>query len=463
MPHRPGPLALGLPRPGRLSVQARLVLVTALLSLASLTGVAGAVDLFVRDRIEREVYESTQRAATEWIGAMGTSTPQPVTTPEVSLFQLVDATGHVVQASREAEGRPPMSTLWPNSDDRIQHGKECTRDGCVMFTAYRPSPQEEELWGGASHIVYAGRPEPALLAGWDLELGLAAAVLTGTALLTGLAALLIRRTLRPVEEMRARIAEITVTDLGLRVPAPPGDDAIASLARTVNRTLARLQEAVSQQRHYSSMVSHELRTPLAGLRMRLEEAVTYPDADREETIRGALGGVDRLQRIIDEMLLLTRIRTSSPQQAERVDLGHLVREEAGSLPGPYRPLLVVHDSPRVWGNRTQLTEVLTNLLVNAQRHARSAIEVSVARKGDEAVLTVWDDGEGIAPEEREQVFQPFVRLAAGRKRDPAGSGLGLAISRAIAQAHEGDLTIEDGPRGTCFVLRLPLAGEHEPG
>ncbi|MEV5323396.1 HAMP domain-containing sensor histidine kinase [Nonomuraea sp. NPDC052634] len=451
-------------RPGRLSVQARLILMTALLSLASLTGVAVAADLIVREKVESEVYQSTQRAASDWIAAMDTSTPQPVTTAEVNLLQLVDATGRVVAASRDAAGRPPISTLWPGSDDRIKHGRECANGECVMFTAFRPSPQEEEgLWGGASHVVYAGRVEPPVLAGWNLELGLAGAVLVASALVTGLAALLIRRTLRPVEVMRDLIAEITVTDLGLRVPVPRGRDAIATLARTVNRTLARLEEAVRQQGYYSSMVSHELRTPLTGLRTRLEEALIYPGVDRGQTISDALGSVGRLQVIIDEMLLLTRVRTSSPQQAERVDLGALVRDEVERLSPAYRPRVSVHDAPRVWGNRVQLGEVLTNLLVNAERHARSAIEVSVERADGEAVLTVWDDGNGIAPDQREQVFQPFIRLAAGRERDPGGSGLGLAISRAIAQAHQGNLAIEETPRGTCFVLRLPLAGEHEPG
>ncbi|MEV4173419.1 HAMP domain-containing sensor histidine kinase [Nonomuraea sp. NPDC049709] len=448
----------------RLSVQTRLILATAVLSLLGFTGVAAVVDLLVRGRVEQEVFESTQRAATEWIGSMGTADPPPVATSDVNLLQLVDVSGQVVVSSRAAAGRPALSDMWPASDDRIQHGTRCTAAGCVMFTATRPSPQEEELmWGGESHVVYAGMAQPPILGTHRLEWSLAAGVLAATAVVTCLAAFLIRRTLRPVEEMRSRIAEITVTDLGLRVPPPPGRDAIAMLAHTANLTLSRLEAAVEHQRHFSSMVSHELRTPLTGLRARLEEALMYPDTDPRTAIRDALTSVERFQMIIDEMLMLARVRTTSPHRRERFGLGALVREEATSRKAGVLLRVRVHDDPQIFGNRVQLAEVVTNLLVNAERHARTFVEVSVERSGGQAVIAVFDDGGGIAPEDRERVFEPFVRLADGRQLDPAGSGLGLAISRAIAQAHQGSLTVEDSPRGARFVLRLPLAEDgHHP-
>ncbi|WP_188197677.1 sensor histidine kinase [Nonomuraea sp. SYSU D8015] len=430
---------------------------TAVLSLIGFLVVAVAADVLVRSKIEQDVYRNTQRVATEWIGSMGTADPPPVTTSDVNLLQLVDASGRVVAASRAAAGRPPLSKLWPPSDDRIQNGIACSAGECVMFTASRPSPQEEELlWGGASHVVYAGMTQPAILGTRRLEWFLAAGVLAATALMTWVASFLIRRTLQPVEAMRARIAEITVTDLGLRVPAPPGRDAIAQLARTANQTLARLQEAVEQQRRFSSMVSHELRTPITGLRTQLEEALMYPEVDARAAIRGALSTLDRVQTIIEEMLTLARIRTSCPHQPERVDLSSVVREEVANRRNGPPVRLHIDEDLKVRGNSVQLGEVLTNLLVNAQRHAHACVEVSVERSNGHAVVSVLDDGEGVPPQDREQVFEPFVRLSGGRERDPQGSGLGLAISRAIAQAHQGSLGIEDSPRGARFVLRLPL-------
>jgi signal transduction histidine kinase len=111
---------------------------------------------------------------------------------------------------------------------------------------------------------------------------------------------------------------------------------------------------------------------------------------------------------------------------------------------------------KVLGNELQLIRVLDNLLVNAQRHARAGVEITAERSDGQAVVTVIDDGDGIAPDDRERVFEPFVRLGDGVRRDPGGSGLGLAICRAIIGAHCGTLRIEDSPRGARFVIRLPL-------
>lgn len=111
----------------------------------------------------------------------------------------------------------------------------------------------------------------------------------------------------------------------------------------------------------------------------------------------------------------------------------------------------------VLGNRIQLIRVVDNLLANARRHARTRVEVTAGRVGDQAVIAVCDDGDGIAPQDRERVFERFVRLDDGLRREPGGSGLGLAISRDIAHVHNGTLLIEDSQKGARFVLRLPLS------
>ncbi|SDH59223.1 sensor histidine kinase [Nonomuraea jiangxiensis] len=445
------------PRLGRLSVQARLIVVTAVLSLIGLTAIGMAIDVLIRDRIEENVFSGTQRAAMQCLGALSTGRSIPNTASGADLLQLVDSSGRVVAANSAAAGRPRLSTAWPSSHERTSNGTECAGGECVMFTAGRPSPQEEQLlWHGDSHVVYAGRARPAILEPPNLEFSVTAGVLGVTALMTSVASLLISRTLQPVEAMRTKIAEITVSDLGQRVPTLPGRDAIARLARTANRTLARLQEAVELQQRYSSMVSHELRTPLTGLRTRLEEALTYPDVDPYDAMRDALATMERVQVLIDEMLLLTRVTTSSPHSPERVDLSALVREETADCGANLTTRVWVQPGLQVRGSRVQLAEVLTNLLANAQRHACGQVEVSVKRADGHAVLTVADDGCGIAPEDRERVFDPFVRLPDGRARDPHGSGLGLAICRAIAHAHQGTLCVEESRRGARFVLRLPL-------
>ncbi len=446
---------------GRLSVQATLALAAGVFSLVVLSAIGVLADVAIRAAIERGVFEETERAATDWIGSMTTRRPSPpVTASDVDLMQLVDSSGNVVSASRAAAGRPPLSAFWPRSEDRIEHRTECSPAGCVMFTATRPSPQEEQvLWGGESHVVYAGRMQPEILATHRLELFLGAGVLAASALMVGVAWVLTGLALRPVEAMRRRLAEVTVTDLSLRIPEPHGSDEFARLARTANVTLARLQAAVEQQRNFCSMVSHELRTPLTGIRTQLEEALLYREVDPHQAIRDALGTADRCQSIIDEMLMLARVR-AAPHGAERVDLAELVRGEAAARRSgvPVRGRVEEGaEGVRVRGNTVQICEVLVNLMANGQRHARSGVEVSLARVDGQAVVTVLDDGDGIAEADRERVFQPFVRLAEAHRRDPKGSGLGLAISRAIAEAHQGSLKVGDSEAGAAFVLRLPLA------
>ncbi|MDH2429359.1 PAS domain-containing sensor histidine kinase [Sphaerisporangium sp. TRM90804] len=212
-----------------------------------------------------------------------------------------------------------------------------------------------------------------------------------------------------------------------------------------------------EQRRFASSASHELRTPLTGLRAQLEEAVLYPaDIDPHETIRKALAVTDRLETIVDDLLVLARLHAGEPAAYEPIDVGALVSKEVAAMAGGV-PLHVDADRDvHVLGNRIQLIRVVDNLLVNARRHADTQVEVTVGRAKGSAVITVCDDGAGIAPQDRECVFKRFVRLDEGRRREPGGSGLGLAISRDIAQAHNGTLTIEDSPRGARFVLRLPL-------
>ncbi|MFD0206531.1 MULTISPECIES: sensor histidine kinase [Saccharothrix] len=109
------------------------------------------------------------------------------------------------------------------------------------------------------------------------------------------------------------------------------------------------------------------------------------------------------------------------------------------------------------GDRAHLRRVLRNLLDNAERHASSRVEVTVAVEGGTAVLRVSDDGPGIPEADRERVFEPFVRLDEGRARDEGGAGLGLAIVREGVHAHGGTVAIEDTDRGTTVAIRLPLA------
>ncbi|GAA3415476.1 sensor histidine kinase [Streptosporangium vulgare] len=156
--------------------------------------------------------------------------------------------------------------------------------------------------------------------------------------------------------------------------------------------------------------------------MQLEEALLYPDdIDPRDTIRGALTASGRLEAIVNDLLQLARLRAADPAPQELIDLGALVTEEAAQ--GTGMPVRVqVNARVQVRGSRIQLIRVVNNLLSNARRHADSRVEVSVGFEDGNAVVAVVDDGAGIAPADRERVFERFTRLDDGRLRDSGGSG-----------------------------------------
>ncbi|MGW0910160.1 sensor histidine kinase [Streptomyces sp. NPDC002784] len=299
-------------------------------------------------------------------------------------------------------------------------------------------------------------------AGASLEAERDAVRTASTVMLIGLPALLAvvgsvtwlvtRRALRPVEDIRREMAEITASeDLSRRVPEPGTHDEVARLARTTNETLSALETSVERQRRFVADASHELRSPIASLRTQLEVAAAHPEF---LDLDGAVEDTVRLQQLAADLLLLARLDAGERPADARVDLAALAGEEAEGRAGV---TVVAHGPVEVTGSRGQLGRVLANLLNNAGRHARSAVTVTVRREGERAVLQVADDGDGVAEADRERIFERFVRLDEARSRDDGGAGLGLAIARDVAERHGGTLTVGDAPAGgALFELRLPV-------
>ncbi|MBB5133322.1 signal transduction histidine kinase [Thermocatellispora tengchongensis] len=428
------------------SIRGRSAMAASLLALMVLLVLCATASAAIHYGVQDRGLDRAQQVAGQWsAAARGFALPRVLpASGEIDLVQEVDARGVVLAASRAAWGRPPLSAVRPAADDRIKR----LTDGRYLVAAIRITPAPD------APVIYAGREVPFLLRGHRLEYLLGEVAIGLVAVVGWTAWTAVGQTLRPVEAIRARMEEITVTDLSLRVPVPPGGDEIAQLVRTANQTLERLDEAVAQQRRFASTTSHELRTPIAALRVQLEDALDDPGADPRQALRGALVATERLEAIVEDLLVLARLRADDPAPHELIDLGELARHEAG---GPGAVPVTVRAEPGVWvsGSRIQLIRILANLVGNARRHAESAVEIRVTSEDGRAVLAVTDDGPGIAPRDRERVFERFTRLEDGRRLDPGGSGLGLAISRDIAHGHQGTLTVEDSPRGARFVLRLP--------
>jgi signal transduction histidine kinase len=229
--------------------------------------------------------------------------------------------------------------------------------------------------------------------------------------------------------------------------------------------LARLEAAFAEVRRFSADAAHELRTPLTALKGGLEVALRAGRSPEEyrRVLEGSLEEVERLIRLAEDLLLLSRASSAPEPRREAVDLEPLALEvlDVGArlAAGTGVAVRLKEAAPvTVRGNPTALRRAALNLMDNAVKYtpAGGSVELSVARDGDDAVLAVEDTGPGIAPEDAPRVFEPFVRLDAARARDIGGSGLGLAIARSIVLAHGGRIAVERGAAGGArFTIRLP--------
>jgi signal transduction histidine kinase len=268
------------------------------------------------------------------------------------------------------------------------------------------------------------------------------------------------RALRPVESIRSEVLAISGATMHRRVPVPAGRDEVRRLAETMNEMLDRLERASNRQREFVSDASHELRSPVAAMRTDLEVALRDPQhANWPALAQRLLAENERLGALVDDLLELARLEEGIVDTARTtVDLDELVLAAVEHRPGPLRFDTTAVSGGRVVGSARQYSQVVRNLIDNAARHARAVVAVEVTTDDDEVVVSVEDDGPGIAEEDRERVFERFTRLDAARARDGGGSGLGLAVVKRIVVAHGGTVQITNGNgSGARFEVRLPRA------
>lgn len=273
-------------------------------------------------------------------------------------------------------------------------------------------------------------------------------------------AVIVGRSLRPVERMRQRVASIEATDLSLRLEQPKSNDELSRLARTMNQMLDRLSLSAENQQRFVSDASHELRTPLAVMRTRLEVGLRNPGAtDWPVVSRLLLDQSIRMERLVANLLALTKGRNPSAK-TELVDLDELVRVRVSDMRVIYPNIsfdLSRVSAGRVAGDADELARVVQNLLDNAATHSGGRVQASLFAGENGVELAIEDDGPGIPVGERERVFGRFTRLDSARSSTAGGAGLGLAIAADIVVRHGGSISFEEplGLAGARAVIRLP--------
>jgi signal transduction histidine kinase len=223
----------------------------------------------------------------------------------------------------------------------------------------------------------------------------------------------------------------------------------------MNQMLGRLEKAQASQRRFVSDASHELRSPVTSIRQHAEVALAHPGSTSVQALaQTVLAENLRVQRLVDDLLLLAKVDEYILQlRRQPIDLDDLVFDEAGRLraTGSLRIDTTRVSAGRVAGDLSGLRRVLRNLSDNAAGHARTRVEFALSERDDAVVFTIDDDGPGIPENERQRVFERFVRLDDARARHDGGTGLGLAIVAELVSAHGGTVTITDSGLGGARV------------
>jgi signal transduction histidine kinase len=266
------------------------------------------------------------------------------------------------------------------------------------------------------------------------------------------------RLLRPLRSLRETAQHIGESDLTQRIEVTGHDD-VSELARTFNSMLDRLEGAFGAQRELLDDVGHELRTPITVVRGHIELMDAGDPDDVAATRTLVLDELDRMNRLVEDLIVLAKVRRPDFLRTSAVDLDPFLDEvldKAGAL-APRLWTLDERSGVTITADRQRLTQALLQLISNAVRHTHDGGSVGIGsrRQGDRVLLWVRDDGPGVPEAERTRIFRRFARARSSEGTE--GTGLGLAIVSAICEAHGGRISVTDAPGGgALFVLDLPL-------
>jgi heavy metal sensor kinase len=420
------------------------------LLLEQLDDSLGAVSLTANNVVEEEVGEvhDLGLAAIEMMEVVGA--PGDV-------VQVLDVSGVPIHKTAKAMPLPP--------DVRAPGFTRMTRtitaaDGKPWRVIVRQGTAK-----GYQYFVAVGAPLDGAIGQWNtllhaclIGIPLALVFAVGGGLWLG------RHGLRPLTAMAAEAQAITARTLDRRLTLPSSASELERLAASFNSVLDRLGSALSTQRQFMADASHELRTPVSIMRTAADVTLSRPSREEAE-YREALGAVaqqtSRLTRLVDDMLVLARADGGGyPMTIASVDMTALVNECVRELRARAEDKAITVrtslDPVSLDGDEALLRRMFSNLFGNALHYTPrgGSVDVSLVKNGGDVVLRVADTGPGIPPEDRERVFERFVRLDPAR--GAGGAGLGLAIARWVAEAHGGGIRIvSSGPGGSIFSATLP--------
>jgi heavy metal sensor kinase len=322
---------------------------------------------------------------------------------------------------------------------------------------------------GTGFLIEAGAPlnqSESILHGLLLTFAVGLPLVVAVAIGGGY--LLMRRGLAPVGEITRTAEQITSRNLTERLPVSDTGDELEALSVALNRMIARIEHSFRHINRFTADASHELRTPLTVLRGELEAIARKPQLDRDvrETIGSALEETERLAKIVEGLMAISRLDAGEAKmERSGFDLGELVAttSEQMRLLAEDKSIALRCDATAlvaIEGDRARLKQLVVNLLDNAIKYTPEggSVGVKVCSADGIALIEVEDNGVGIPAEALANVFERFYRVDKARSRQMGGSGLGLSIVKSICTAHGGKVTVDSTEgRGTRFRVELPLA------
>ncbi|MGL4175743.1 MAG: HAMP domain-containing sensor histidine kinase [Dermatophilaceae bacterium] len=448
----------------RLGLRSRILALTMPIMVAVSAAIVAVVFVSVSDVLEERAGELARAEAREIAAEMARAPLDRVLDTHASpdgdeVIQVVEiATGRVVGTSHpQVRGVLGGTTIVPIGSVRTHRVQEIA--GADPVGPYVVAAAGAESSGGSTYLVLVGvgtrTGSSALGKAFELgALGAAALVLLAAAITT----FAVGHALRPVERMRHQVEAVADSGPGEPLEVPPGGDELSRLAETMNRMLGLLRQVDTSRRKFVADAGHELRSPLTTIRVLVERMGEERPADeRADLADRATAEVDRLAVLVDDLLTLSSADGNAMELArEDVDLDDIVLAEAGVLRARGMPLTVVVEPVRVFADPPKIVRVVRNLLENADRHLVRGARVRVGHRAGQALLIVDNDGPPVPVEDRDRVFERFVRLDDSRTRTTGGTGLGLAIVAELVAAHDGTAVAGEAPDGWCrFEVSLP--------
>ena len=446
------------------TIRARTTIAACLVVAVALAISAVLVLAVLRDSLVDNVDRATRARAVDLAAAAKAgSLPEEPALPgeEDAIVQVVDESGKVRSASVNFANRPPITTDRPVGSRPERHTMQGLPEAEDTTDFRIVALRTDDNMGKTLYVYVANSLEP-VEESVDAVRGILVLGLPLLLVFVGATTwVVVGRALRPVEAIRAQVADFSTRDLSRRVPEPNIDDEVGRLATTMNVMLDRLQRFAERQRAFVADASHELQSPIASSRAELEVAVGHPTTtDWPATAADLLDDNERMERLVRDLLFLARADDPGAVASHApVDLDDVVLTEVERIRSRARSHIVASpvSAVEVSGSADQLRRVIRNLLENADRHAESQVTVELHGSDGTAVIVVADDGAGVPAGEHERIFERFTRLDDSRSRATGGAGLGLAIAKEIVEAHRGRIVVESGTSGARFVVRLPAS------